>query len=43
MAQRACTAEAALDVLRETAARLRLPLWKVAERRVDTITSRALV
>jgi GAF domain-containing protein len=41
MAQRACTAEAALDVLRETAARLRLPLWTVAERLVDTITSRA--
>jgi GAF domain-containing protein len=41
MAQRACTAEAALDVLRETATRLRLPLWTVAERLVNTITSRA--
>jgi GAF domain-containing protein len=41
MAQRACTAEAALDVLRETAARLHLPLWTVAERLVDTITTRA--
>jgi AmiR/NasT family two-component response regulator len=43
MAQRACTAEAAIDVLRETAARLHLPLWTVAERLVDTITSRATV
>jgi len=41
MAQRACSAEAALDVLRETATRLRLPLWTVAERLVDTITNRA--
>jgi transcriptional regulator with GAF, ATPase, and Fis domain len=42
MAQRACTAEAALDVLRETAGRLHLPLWTVAERLVDTITSRSI-
>jgi GAF domain-containing protein len=41
MAQRACSAEAALDVLRETATRLHLPLWTVAERLVDTITARA--
>ncbi len=43
MAQRACTAEAALDVLRETGTRLHIPLWTVAERLVDTITSRASI
>jgi GAF domain-containing protein len=41
MAQRACSAEAALDVLLDTATRLHLPLWTIAERLVDTITNRA--
>jgi GAF domain-containing protein len=41
MAQRACSAEAALDVLLDTANQLHLPLWTVAERLVDTITNRA--
>ena len=43
MAQRACSAEAALDVLLDTANQLHLPLWTVTERLVDTITNRARV
>ncbi|WP_433051093.1 GAF and ANTAR domain-containing protein [Dactylosporangium sp. CS-033363] len=41
MVQRACSAEAALDVLRGTAGRLGLPLTTVAERLVSTIEQRA--
>lgn len=42
MAQRSCSAENALEVLRQAAATLQLPLTAVAERLVDTITSRAM-
>lgn len=41
MAQRGCSAEAALDVLRDTASRLRLPLSIIAERLIDTVSSRS--
>ncbi|MFI5911152.1 ANTAR domain-containing protein [Dactylosporangium sp. NPDC051541] len=40
MVQRGCSAEAALDVLRGTAARLGLPLTTVAERLVETVEQR---
>ena len=40
MAQRGCSGEAALEVLRSTAGRLHLPLSTVAERLVDTVASR---
>ncbi|GAA3450589.1 GAF and ANTAR domain-containing protein [Dactylosporangium matsuzakiense] len=40
MVQRACSADAALEVLRGTAARLGLPLTAVAERLVETIEQR---
>jgi GAF domain-containing protein len=40
MVQRACSAEAALDVLRSTAARLGLPLTTVAGRLVQTVERR---
>ncbi|MER7280179.1 GAF and ANTAR domain-containing protein [Dactylosporangium sp. NPDC000244] len=40
MVQRACSAEAALDVLRGTAGRLGLPLTTVAERLVQTVEQR---
>lgn len=42
MAQRSCTAEDALDVLRAAAETLRIPLAAVAERLVDTVASRAI-
>jgi GAF domain-containing protein len=41
MAQRSCSAEAALDVLNETATRLNIAVHTVAARLVDTITNRA--
>jgi GAF domain-containing protein len=41
MAQRSCSAEVALAVLRETAGRLHIPLATVAARLVDTVESRA--
>ena len=40
MAQRTCSADAALEVLRSTAARLGLPLTTVAERLVETLEQR---
>jgi AmiR/NasT family two-component response regulator len=41
MAQRSCSVQAALEVLRESAGRLRLPLSTVAERLVETVSRRA--
>jgi GAF domain-containing protein len=41
MAQRACSAEDALHVLRQAASTLRQPLSAVAERLVETVTSRS--
>ncbi len=41
MAQRGCSADDALEVLRQASTTLRLPLAAVAERLVDTIASRA--
>lgn len=41
MAQRACSAEAALEVLQETALRVGLPLSQIAKRLVDTIANRS--
>jgi AmiR/NasT family two-component response regulator len=41
MAQRGCSAEDALEVLRQAATRLHQPLTSVAERLVETITQRA--
>jgi GAF domain-containing protein len=43
MGQRACSAEAALEVLRGTASQLALPLSAVAERLVETVERRAAV
>ena len=40
MVQRACSAEAALEVLRGTATRLGLPLTAVAQRLVETVEQR---
>ena len=40
MAQRGCSAEGALDVLRHAASRLHQPLSAVAQRLVDTVTNR---
>jgi GAF domain-containing protein len=42
MAQRGCSAEDALGVLRDASARLHLPLPDVADRLVNTITNRSL-
>lgn len=41
MAQRGCPADEALDVLRQAAANLRIPLQEVADKLVDTIGSRS--
>lgn len=41
MAQRSCSPEAALEVLRETAGRLRIPLTAVADRLVETVSQRS--